>query len=147
MLYSSFPPAIYFAHGNVYISTLLSQSIPPPSPSVSTSPFSTSASLFLKQVKLLPLDFHPHYSLYIKCPSPALPMTSSFPIVRSQLSSDSKESAFNAEDLSAILGLGRSPAEGNGNPLQYSCLENPMDRGVWQATVHGVVKSQTRLSD
>ena len=44
-------------------------------------------------------------------------------------------------------GLGRSPGEGNGNPLQYSCLENPMDRGAWQATVHGVTKSQTRLSD
>jgi len=43
--------------------------------------------------------------------------------------------------------LGRSPGEGNGNPLQYSCLENPIDRGAWQATVHGVAKSQTRLSD
>ena len=42
-------------------------------------------------------------------------------------------------------GLGRSPGEGNGNPLQYSCLENPMDRGAWQATVHGVAKSCTRL--
>ena len=42
-------------------------------------------------------------------------------------------------------GLGRSPTEGNGNPLQYSCLENPMDRGAWQATVHGISKSQTRL--
>ena len=45
------------------------------------------------------------------------------------------------------LGLGRSPAGGSGNPLQYSCLENPMDRGAWQATVHGVTKSQTRLTD
>ena len=42
---------------------------------------------------------------------------------------------------------GKSPGEGNGNPLQYSCLENPMDRGAWQATVHGVTKSQTGLSD
>ena len=42
---------------------------------------------------------------------------------------------------------GRSPGEGNGNPLQYSCLENPMDRGAWRVTVHGVTKSQTRLSD
>ena len=48
-------------------------------------------------------------------------------------------------DASLILGLGRSPAGGNGNPLQYSCLENPMDIGAWWATVHGVTKSQTRL--
>ena len=44
------------------------------------------------------------------------------------------------------LGGGRSPGEGNGNPLPYSCLENPMDRGAWWATVHGVTKSWTRLS-
>ena len=48
-----------------------------------------------------------------------------------------KPSAYNAEDLSSIPGSGRSPGEGNGNPLQYSCLENPMDRADWQATVHG----------
>ena len=46
-----------------------------------------------------------------------------------------------------ILGLGRSPGGGNGNPLQYSCLENPIDRGAWQSIVHGVVRSQTPLSD
>ena len=50
-------------------------------------------------------------------------------------------------DASSIPGLGRSPGGGNGNPLQYSYLENPMDRGAWQATVHGVTKSWTRLSD
>ena len=50
-------------------------------------------------------------------------------------SSGSKESASNTGDLGSILGLGRSPKEGNGNPLQYSCLANPMDRGAWQATV------------
>ena len=48
-------------------------------------------------------------------------------------------------DSGLIPGLGRSPGAGNGNPLQYSCLENPMDRGAWWATVHGVAKSQTRL--
>ena len=48
-----------------------------------------------------------------------------------------KESACNAGDPGLIPGLGKSSAEGNGNPLQYSCLENPMDRGAWQATVHG----------
>ena len=51
----------------------------------------------------------------------------------------------NAGDVGSIPGLGRSPGEGNGNPLQYSCLEHPMDRGAWWATVHGVAKSQTRL--
>ena len=51
--------------------------------------------------------------------------------------SDSKESACDAGDLGSVSGLGRSPGEGNGNPLQFSCLENPMDGGVWQATVHG----------
>ena len=50
-------------------------------------------------------------------------------------------------DPGSIPGLGRSPGEGNGNLLQYSSLENPMDRGVWRAAVHGVAKSQTRLSD
>ena len=54
------------------------------------------------------------------------------------LSSVGKQSACNAGDLGLIPGLGRSPGEGNCNPLQYSCLENPMDRGARQATVHGV---------
>ena len=61
--------------------------------------------------------------------------------------SDGKASVYNAGDLGLIPGLGRSPGEGNGNPLQYSCLENSMDRGAWWATVHGVAKSRTRLSD
>ena len=52
----------------------------------------------------------------------------------------------NAGELGSIPGLGRSLGGGNGNPLQYSCLENPMDRGAWWATVHGVTKSQTRLA-
>ena len=60
---------------------------------------------------------------------------------------DDKESACNAGDLGLIPGLGRSPGEGDGYPLQYSCLGNPMDRGTWRATVPGVAKSQTRLSD
>ena len=55
--------------------------------------------------------------------------------------------AGGAGDVDSIPKLGRSPGEGNGDPLQYSCLRNPMDRGVWQATVHGVAKSQTRLSN
>ena len=48
--------------------------------------------------------------------------------------------------MGSLPRLGRSPGEGNGNPLQYSCLENPMDRGAWQAIIHGITKSQTRLS-
>ena len=59
--------------------------------------------------------------------------------------SDGKVSACNAGDLGSISGSGRSPGEGNGNPLQYSCLENPMDGGAWWATVHGVAKSWTGL--
>ena len=58
-----------------------------------------------------------------------------------------KESACNVGDLGLIPGSGRSPAEGNGNSLQYSCLENSMDRGAWWATVRGVSKNRTWLSD
>jgi len=61
--------------------------------------------------------------------------------------SDNIESACNAGDLSSIPGLGRSPGEGNSYPLQYSCLENSMNRVAWQATVHGVAKSWTQLSN
>ena len=57
--------------------------------------------------------------------------------------SDGKESACNAGDPGSIPGSGRSPAEGNGNPLQYSCQGNPMHRGAWGATVHGVTKDWT----
>ena len=56
--------------------------------------------------------------------------------------SDGKESAYNTGDVGLIPGSGRLPGEGNGNPIQYSCLENPMDRRDWWATVHGVTKSR-----
>ena len=59
--------------------------------------------------------------------------------------SDDKESDCNAGDLGSIPGSGRFPGEGNGNPLQYSCLENPTDRGSWQATVHGVSRVRCDL--
>ena len=65
--------------------------------------------------------------------------------LRCQLGSDSKESTCNAGELGQISGLGRSPGGGHGNPLQYSCLEDPMDRGAWRATDHRVAKSRTRL--
>ena len=58
-----------------------------------------------------------------------------------------KEYVCNAGDLGLIPGLRRSPGEGNGNPLQYSCLENPMDRGTWRATVHGVTKESDTTED
>ena len=61
--------------------------------------------------------------------------------------SEVKASACNEGDLGLIAGAGRSPGEGDGNPLQYSCLENPMDGGAWWATVYGVAKSRTRLRD
>ena len=61
--------------------------------------------------------------------------------------SEVKASACNVGDLGSIPGLGRSPGEGNGKTLQYSCLVNPMDGGAWWATVHGVTKSWTRLSN
>ena len=61
--------------------------------------------------------------------------------------SEGKASACDAGDPGSIPGSGRSPGEGNGNPLQYSCLENPMDKGAWWATIHRVAKSRTLLSD
>ena len=64
----------------------------------------------------------------------------SLPLKGFPCSSVSKESGWNAEDWSLIPGSGRSPGEGSGNPLQYSCLENPMHRGAWQATVQGVAE-------
>ena len=58
-----------------------------------------------------------------------------------------KNPSANAGDVGSIPGSGRSPGEGNDYPLHYSCLENSTDRGAWQATVHGVSESRTRLSD
>ena len=77
-----------------------------------------------------------HTVIYIRWDSSTLPG-----------GSDGEEFSCNAGDLDSIPGLGRSPVEGHGNPLQYSCLENPMGRGAWWATAHGVTRSQTRLSD
>ena len=72
-------------------------------------------------------------------------MLSVFPIFLCD--SVGKESALNAGDQGSVPEMGRSPGEGNDNPLQYFCLENSMDRGSWWATVHGVTKSWTQLSD
>ena len=62
-------------------------------------------------------------------------------------SSDGKASAYNVGDPGSIPASGRSPGEGNDNPLQYACLENTMDGGAWRATIHGVAKSQTQLNN
>ena len=69
-----------------------------------------------------------------------------FPVVIPD-GSEVKASACNSGDMGSIPGLGRSPGEGNGNPLQYPCLENIMDRGAWWAAVHGVTKGRARLSN
>ena len=61
-------------------------------------------------------------------------------------SSNGQESAFNTGDPGSVPGLGRSSGEGNGNPLQYFCLENPIDGGAWQTTARGITESQTRVS-
>ena len=70
-----------------------------------------------------------------------------FDLIHKPGGSDSKDSACNTGDLGLSPGSRRSPGEGNGDPLQYSCLGDPMDRGAWRATVHGVAKSRIRLSD
>ena len=74
---------------------------------------------------------------------PGIDLNKAVQVLDFPCSSVGKESSFRAGDLGSIPGLGRSPGEGNGNPLKYSCLENPMDRGAWWITVHGVAKSQT----
>ena len=66
---------------------------------------------------------------------------------RLRWSTDGKESVCDAGGVSLIPGSGSSPGEGNGNPLQYSCLDNSMDRGAWRDIVHGVAKSQTQLTN
>ena len=82
--------------------------------------------------QFLPCFFFPHLTAVWTF---ELAPTTGFPH-----NSDGEESAYNAGDPDSIPGLGRSPGEGNGNPLQYSCLGNPMDRGAWRATVHGVAR-------
>ena len=90
---------------------------------------SEACGIFLEQgLNLCPLNWQ--WILYLST-------TPSFP-----LSSVGKESACNAGDLGSVPGLGRSPGEGNGNPLQHSCLENPMDRGAWWATVMGLQRGR-----
>ena len=100
----------------------------------------------------LRLTFHFHFITEITLKRELLLTVKVFPwhlAMSNKISGDQevKVSASNAGDLGSIPGSGRSPGEGNGNPLQYSCLVNPMDGGAWWATVHGVTKSRKRLSD
>ena len=81
------------------------------------------------------------------CHAPGPMPSASSELIKCNLCHKPSESACNAEDPGSIPGLGRSPGEGHGNQLEYSCLENSMDRGAWRATVRGVAKSQTRLSN
>ena len=93
------------------------------------------------------LSYHVINTSYVPCTVlSASPIISHFPFIITWLM-NGKESACNTGDLSLTPGLGRSPGGGHGNPLQYFCLENPMDRGAWWATVHGVAKSRTQLMD
>ena len=104
---------------------------------------------------LSPLFNTPGYGWYFKFSSagfiPGVPtwtiyqFGTSFP--RDSVVKNLPANAGNARDAGSISGLGRSSGEGNANPLQYSCLENPMDRGAWRAIVHRVAKSRTQLSD
>ena len=89
----------------------------------------------------LTVTSHSHLSLVVIYSPPIVPM--SFP--GGSGGKDLPANAGDIRDVGSIPELGRSPGGGHDNPLQYSCLENPMDRGVWQATVHRVAKSQTRL--
>ena len=83
----------------------------------------------------------------LRCPSRYFETKFFWVVLKQYGGSEVKASACPGGDLSSIPGLGRSPGEGNGNPLQYSCLENPMDGGAWWVTVHGVAKSRRWLSD
>ena len=97
------------------------------------------------------VERHSHGSLHSLMPCELRIRTQEFRCPKMQVGVpwwlSGKESTCHAEDVGSIPGSGKSPGEGNGNPLQYSCLEDPMDRGAWWATVHGVTKSWTRLSN
>ena len=105
-----------------------------------TSTLHPTGCLWLEGLHLTDLHMSP-WSKSMNTPSEAAPAFTGLPC-----DSHGKESACNAEDLGLIPRSGRSPEEENGYPLQYSCLENSMDRGAWRATVHGVIKSWTQPS-
>ena len=137
--------SVQFSHSVVFDSLRLheSQHVRPPCPSPTSGVHSNScpsSHLILSHPLFLLPPIPPSVRVFLN----ESPLCMRWP---KYCSSNGKESACNAGDQGSIPGLGSSSEKGNGNPLQYSCLENPMDRGAWQVTVHGVVKSQTWLSD
>ena len=104
-------------------------------------PVETDSSLLSSAKVSDPMGSEPHLYFYLFI----LYFLKPFTYLGFPGGSNDKESACSAGDLGSISGSARSPGEGNGNPLQYSCLENPMDRGAWWASVPGAAKSQTRL--
>ena len=99
-----------------------------------------TAHLFKVYISCLYIQHAELYSITPQKTPYHLALTPILPMRGFPHSSVGRESACNAGDPASIPGSGRSPGEGNGNPLQYSCLENPMDRGAWQTTVHGVAR-------
>ena len=143
------PPKIYFSFVTIWLTSFNHFALPPTlSCLITTTMFSVSVCFFVWFIHLFCfVCFISFFILYIWVKS------YSFCLFPSDLfcvgfpgSSDGKESACKTGDLGLIPGSGRSPGEGNGNPLQYSCLENSMDREPWRATLHGVAKSWTWLS-
>ena len=110
---------------------------------VSASPSYLTLSLFPINFRIQRRDGH-HFDLFVSLQRP-LQILISCSVAGFPGGSEVKVSAWNAGDPGLIPGLGRSPGEGNDNPLQYSCLENPMEGGAWWATVHGVTRSWTQL--
>ena len=105
--------------------------------------YSTSEISLKYKLLIIKNIYHSSPSVLPSVLYPAFALSAYF----AQFSSDGKASAYSVGDPGLIPGSGRSFGEGNDNLLQYSCLESPMDRGAWQATVHGVAKHRTRLSD
>ena len=131
------PPPSLFLVGDQFLGTALFESFPGLH---LIEPYETA--FFVGQKEWVNVDSFGSFSLTASFPGPK-ELDPSF-LWGFPGSSDSKENTCNAGDLGSIPGLGRSPGERSGSPLQYSCLENPIDRGAWWATVHGVAKSSTR---